>query len=122
MKKLIIIVSLLLLYLFGAVCGFTVAIQIVKRSLSEEGFVEHRKKEEIRRLKLTAAQIEQANPGYEELKEDLKLVKRDTVTAITQAAIKQSTSLATLLTPEQLAEFQKLSEERRARFEKKMNP
>lgn len=121
-KKLIIISSLIALFIFGGVCGFAVAVSIVKKSLSEEHFVQHRMSEESRRLKLTPEQIEKAKAGYDQLKQDLTRVKSDTVLAISAAAIKQAGELSAILTPAQLDEFKKLNDERRARFEKTIKP
>lgn len=122
MKKLTIIGSLVALFIFGGVCGFAVAVGIVKRSLNEAHFVQQRMAEESKRLKLTPEQIERAGPSYEQMKQDMVKVKSDAVLAITEAAIKQGRDLAALLTPEQLSEFRKLTDERRARFEKKAKP
>ena len=121
-RKLIIIGSLITLFLFGGVCGFAVAVSIVKKTLSEEHFVQHRMAEERQRLQLTPEQITQAQPGYDQLKQELTQVKSDTVIAITAAAIKQATELATILTPAQREVFKQLNEERRARFEKSRKP
>jgi hypothetical protein len=92
--------------------------RVVKNNLNEDYFVRQRIAEESRRLKLTSEQLEKAKSSYEQLKRDLVTVKSDTLQAITMAIIKQSTELATFLDSEQLEEFKKLNDERRARMEK----
>lgn len=121
MKTLTITLSLLALFILGGVCGFAVAAGIVKNTLNEEHLVEQRMNEESRRLHLTTAQIEKAKPGYDQLRRDLSKVKADTIAAITEAVIKQGADLAAILSTEQQAEFKKLIDERRARFEKKIH-
>ena len=122
MRKLIIVVSLICLFLFGGVCGFAVAVRIVKKSLDEEHVVSQRIAEETRRLKLTPEQIDQAMPSYSQMKQELVAVKQDTFQAIARTAITQSTELAKILTSEQLDEFKKLNDERRTKFEKMLKP
>ena len=122
MRKLIIVVSLICLFLFGGVCGFAVAVRIVKKSLDEEHVVSQRIAEETRRLKLTPEQIDQAMPSYNQMKQELVAVKQDTFQAIARTAITQSTELAKILTSEQLDEFKKLNDERRTKFEKMLKP
>ncbi|MBX7209968.1 MAG: hypothetical protein K1X78_16745 [Verrucomicrobiaceae bacterium] len=121
-KKLIIAASLVALFVFGGVCGFAVAVGIVKRTLNEEHFIEHRISEDTGRLKLTPEQVAKARPSYDQLRQDLGKAKADAVLAIVDAAVKQARELAPLLTPEQQKEFKILSDERRLRFEKKAKP
>lgn len=122
MRKLVIVASLICLFLFGGVCGFAIAVRIIKQSLNEGHVVSQRIAEETRRLKLTPDQRDKAKPSYDQLKQDLVAVKRDTLQAIARAAYTQSAELAEILTPEQLDEFKKLSEERRTKFEKMLKP
>lgn len=122
MKKIYIILSLIGLFVLGALCGIGLALPFTKKLLSEEYFVQHRMDEEIKRLKLTPEQVEKSKPIYDQLKQDLAKIKADTLTAIAQASIRQSTELALLLTPEQLEEFKKLGDERREKFEKFIKP
>lgn len=122
MKRLTIIASLLALFIFGGVCGFAVAVRIVKNTLNEQHWVHERAKEESKRLKLTPDQIAKAQPSYDELQKALAKAREDTVTAITTAAMKQGSALAELLTPVQLEEYKTLNEERRKRFEKASKP
>lgn len=122
MKRLTIIASLLALFLSGGVCGFAVAVRIVKNTLNEQHWVQERAKEERKRLKLTPDQIAKAQPSYDELQKALAKAREDTVIAITTAAMKQGRGLAELLTPTQLEEFKTLNEERRKRFEKASKP
>jgi Spy/CpxP family protein refolding chaperone len=122
MKRLTIIASLFALFVFGGICGFAVAVRIVKNTLNEQHWVHERAKEESKRLKLTPDQITKAQPSYDELQKALAKAREDTVIAITSAAMKQGRDLAALLTPEQLEAFKTLSEERRQRFEKASKP
>lgn len=122
MKKIIIIVSLVCLFFLGGICGFSIAARIVKNSLNEDYIVKQRMIEETRRLNLTPEQLNLAKASYEQFKQDLVSVKRDTLQSIAKAAISQSLELAKLLTEEQLEEFKKLSDERRVKFEKLMKP
>lgn len=122
MKKILIVVSLLCLFLFGGVCGFTVALRIFKNSLNEENMVNQRIAEETRRLQLTPEQLEKAKPAYDQLKKDLSEVKRETLRSIAQAAVTQTIELSKVLTSEQMDKLQKLSEERRVKFEKMVKP
>ena len=119
MKRLIIIASLFVLFILGGVCGFALAVRIVKDSFNEQHWVHERAKEERKRLALTPEQVTQAQPAYDELQKALGRVHEDTVTAITSAAAKQGQALAALLTPEQRTKFEALTEERRKRFEKR---
>ena len=122
MKKFYIICSLIGLFFLGVLFGIGLAFPFAKKLLSEEHFVQHRMAEEVKRLKLTPEQVEKSKPIYDQLKQDLAKIKSDTLTAITQASIRQSTELAGLLTPEQIEEFKKLGDERRVKFEKFMKP
>lgn len=122
MKKILIVVSLLCLFLFGGVCGFAVALRIFRNSLNEENIVNQRIAEETRRLELTPEQLEKAKPAYDQLKEDLSAVKREALRSIAQAAVTQTVELSKVLTPEQMDKLQKLSEERRVKFEKMVKP
>jgi Spy/CpxP family protein refolding chaperone len=122
MKKLLIVLSLMCLFLFGGVCGFAVAINLVKKSLNEENIVNQRINEETRRLQLTPKQLEKVKPAYDQLKNDLSEVKRETLRSIAQAVVTQTTELSKVLTPEQTDKLQKLSEERRVKFEKMVKP
>jgi uncharacterized membrane protein len=122
MKKLLIAVSLLCLFLFGGVCGFTVALRIFKNSLSEENMVNQRITEETRRLQLTPEQVEKAKPAYDQLKKDLSEVKHEAVRSIAQAAVTQTIELSKVLTAEQMDKLEKLNDERRVKFEKLMKP
>lgn len=122
MKKLYIIASLLGLFILGALFGIGLALPFAKKLISEDHFVAQRMKEEAKRLKLTPEQVEKAKPTYDQLKQDLAKIKTDTLMAIGQASIRQSTDLAALLTPEQIEEYKKLGDERREKFEKFMKP
>lgn len=122
MKKLYIIASLLGLFILGALFGIGLALPFAKKLLSEDHFVTQRMKEETKRLKLTPEQVEKAKPAYDQLKQDLAKIKVDTLIAIGQASIRQSTELALILTPEQIEEYKKLGDERREKFEKFMQP
>lgn len=122
MKKFYIVISLIGLFILGALFGVGLALPFAKKLLSEDHFVQQRMKEEARRLRLTPEQVEKAGPTYEQLRQDLAKIKNDTLTAIAQASIRQSTELAGLLTPEQIEEFKKLGDERRVKFEKFMKP
>lgn len=117
MKKFIIICSLFALFVFGAACGIGIALPFARSLIDEQHFVSSRMKEETKRLKLTPEQVERAKPIYDQLKQDLTKVKTDTLMAITQASIRQSTELAAILTPDQIEEFKKLGDERRDKFE-----
>lgn len=118
MRRLIIIASLFALFVFGGVCGFALAMKVVKNTLNEQRWVSDRRKEEVKRLKLTPEQMAKAQPSYDVLQQSLSKVKDDTIAGITVAAAKQAAELAALLTPEQLLEFKKLSEERARRNDK----
>lgn len=122
MKKCYIILSLIGLFILGALFGIGLALPFAKKLVSEDHFVAQRMKEEEKRLKLTPDQVEKAKPIYEQLKQDLAKIKADTLMSIGQASIRQSTELAGLLTPEQIEEFKKLGDERRVKFEKFMKP
>ena len=122
MKKLYIIASLLGLFILGALFGIGLALPFAKKLISEDHFVTQRMKEEAKRLKLTPEQVEKAKPAYDQLKQDLAKIKADTLIAIGQASIRQSTELALILTPEQIEEYKKLGDERREKFEKFMKP
>jgi uncharacterized membrane protein len=122
MKKLLIAISLLCLFLFGGICGFTVAIRMFKNGLNEENMVNQRKAEETRRLQLTPEQLEKAKPAYDQLKRDLSDVKREALRSIAQAAIAQTMELSKVLTSDQLDKLQKLNDERRVKFEKLVMP
>ncbi|MFC5457537.1 hypothetical protein [Prosthecobacter fluviatilis] len=122
MKKFYIVISLVGLFILGTLFGVGLALPFAKKLISEDHFVQQRMKEEIKRLKLTPEQIEKSKPIYDQLLLDLANIKNDTLTAIAQASIRQSTELAGLLTPEQIEEFKKLGDERRVRFEKFMKP
>jgi Spy/CpxP family protein refolding chaperone len=122
MKKFYIICSLFALFVLGALCGIGLALPFAKKLLSEDHFVRQRMAEEVKRLKLTQEQVEKSKPTYDQLRQDLAKIKNDTLTAIAQASIRQSTELAGLLTPEQIMEFKKLGDERRAKFEKFIKP
>lgn len=122
MKKILIVASLMCLFLFGSVCGFTVAIGIVKNSLNEENIVNKRIAEETRRLQLTSEQLEKAKPAYDRLKKDLSEVKRETLRSIAKAAVTQTMELSKIINSEQMGKLQKLSEERRVKFERIAKP
>lgn len=122
MRKLVTVVSLICLFLLGGVCGFFIAVRIVKKSLDEVHVVSQRIAEETRRLKLSPEQVDKAMSSYTQMKQDLVAVKQDTFQAIARAAITQSNELAKILTTEQLDEFEKLNEERRIKFEKMLKP
>jgi uncharacterized membrane protein len=122
MKKLLIAVLLLFLFLFGGVCGFTVALRMSRNSLNEESMVNQRIAEETRRLKLTPEQLENAKPAYDQLKRDLAEVKRETRQKIAQVSVAQTLELSKILTSEQMDKLQKLCDERRTKFEKMMKP
>jgi len=122
MKKFYIIISLIGLFILGALFGVGLALPFAKKLISEDHFVQQRMKEEAKRLKLTPEQIEKSKPIYDQLRQDLAKIKNDTLIAIAQASIRQFTELAGLLTPEQIEEFKKLGDERRVRFEKFMKP
>lgn len=122
MKKFYIILSLIGLFILGALFGIGLALPFTKKFISEDYFVSQRMKEESKRLKLAPEQVEKSKPIYDQLKQDLAKIKADTLTAIAQASIRQSTDLALLLTPEQIEEFKKLGDERREKFEKFIKP
>lgn len=122
MKKLTIIASLVALFILGAICGLALAVPFARKLLSEDRLVQQRMAEEKKRLKLTAEQVEKAKPVYDALKSDLAKVKADALAGVTQAALRQAGDLAAILTPQQIEEYKKLGEERRARFEKLIKP
>lgn len=122
MKKFYIICSLFALFILGALFGIGLALPFAKKLISEDHFVQHRMSEEAKRLKLTPDQVEKSKPIYDQLRQDLAKIKSDTLTAIAQASIRQSTELAGLLTAEQIEEFKKLGDERQVKFEKFMKP
>ncbi len=122
MKKFYIICSLLGLFILGALFGVGLALPFAKKLISEDHFVRQRMTEEAKRLKLTPDQVEKSKPIYDQLRQDLAKIKNDTLTAIAQASIRQSTELAGLLTPEQIEEFKKIGDERRVKFEKFIKP
>jgi uncharacterized membrane protein len=122
MKKLLIVISLLCLFIFGGVCGFAVALRMSKNSLNEENMVNQRIAEETRHLQLTPEQLEKAKPAYEQLKRDLAEVKRETRQKIAQASVSQTLELSRILTSEQMDKLQKLCDERRTKFEKMVKP
>ena len=84
--------------------------------------VNQRIEEETRRLQLTPEQLEKAKPAYDQLKRDLSEVKRETLRSNAQAAVTQTMELSKVLTSEQMVKLQKLSEERRLKFEKIVKP
>jgi len=90
MRKLVIVASLICLFLFGGVCGFAIAVRLVKQSLNEEHVVSQRITEETRRLKLTPDQLDKARPRYDQLRQDLLAIKHDTLQAIARAAYTQT--------------------------------
>lgn len=118
MRRLIVIACLLGLFVLGGVCGFALAVKLVKNSLNEQHWVMERRKEETKRLKLTPQQLTQAQPSYDALQQALGKVKETAIADITRAAMQQGTELAELLTPEQLREFKKLNDERGRRNDK----
>ncbi len=122
MKKITIIGSLIALFIFGGVCGFAIALRIVKNTLNEQRLVQERQREDTKRLKFTPEQIEKTKPLYEQMQKDLTKVKDNAVFGIVDASITLARDLSAMLTPEQQKEFAKLGEERRARFEKSTKP
>lgn len=111
-----------LLFVLGSVCGFAVsshtAVTSARQARVEERWVNARMQEDAQRLKLTAEQIEKARPLYDQMRADIRSVREEAARGLVQAAVKQGHALWQELTPEQRQEFEKLSEERRARWQK----
>jgi len=115
-----IILSLAALFLLGGVCGYAFSNRQTerpaKRANWEERWMELRQREDIERLKLTPEQVARARPAYDQLLADIRKVREQTAHGIFRAVSAQGRTLAEQLTPEQRQEYQKLTEERRARF------
>lgn len=115
-----IILALVALFLLGGVCGYAFSNRPVDQADAkarwEESWTEARLREDIERLKLTPEQVAQARPLYDQLLADIGKVREQTARGIFRAVTTQGRALTEQLTPEQRQEFQKLSEERRARF------
>ena len=79
-----IIGSLIALFVFGGVCGFAVALRVVKNTLSEQHFIQQRMGEDSERLKLTPEQVEKAKPTYDQMQKDLTKVKEDAVLIVSE--------------------------------------
>jgi Spy/CpxP family protein refolding chaperone len=117
-----IIFALAALFFLGGVCGYAVSHRQTgdrwagERQLAwEDRWVEQREREDIERLKLTPEQIAQTRPAYDRLLADVRKVREQTARGIFRAVSAHRQTLSEQLTPEQRQEFQKLSEERRAR-------
>lgn len=115
-----IILSLAALFLLGGVCGYALSNHQTERPPRqagwEERWIELRQQEDIDRLKLTPEQIAQARATYDQLTADIRKVREQMAKGIFRAVAAQGRALSQHLTPEQRDEFQKLTEERRARF------
>ena len=114
------------LFGLGGVCGSAIssrpAVAAARQAQREESWVNARMREDAERLKLTPAQIEAARPLYDQMLADFRSVREEATRGLVQAAVKQGRALWTQLTPEQQQEFEKLSAERRARWEKQKQP
>lgn len=115
--------SLTALFVFGGVCGFAVATRRMAnptvRSQMEERWIEARRREDARRLKLTPGQVEQVRPMYQQMAADVRTVREAAARGLIEAGLKQAQSLKLQLTPEQQQEFQRLTEERRQQLQKR---
>ena len=115
-----VILCLIVLFLLGGVCGYSFSNRQVERPSSkvrwEEQWLDLRQREDIARLKLTPEQVAQARASYDQLLADLRKVREQTAHGIFRAVSAQGQALSQQLTPEQRDGFQKLTEERRARF------
>ena len=118
-----IILSLVVLFLFGGVCGYAISNRQTERRANkagwEQSWMELRIREDIERLKLTPEQAAQARPSYDQLLVDIRKVREQTARGIYRAVSAQGRTLSEQLTPEQLQEYSKLTEERRSRFQHK---
>jgi hypothetical protein len=115
--------SLAALFVFGGVCGFTIATRRmtnpVVRAQLEERWIEARRRDDAARLKLTAEQAEQVRPTYQQMLADIRAVRETAAVGVIDAAKKQGRVMWSQLTPEQQQEFLRLSEERRAQMQKR---
>jgi len=108
------------LFGLGGVCGSAVTSRTAAASARqahwEENWVKARMHEDAERLKLTPEQIEAARPVYDQMLADFRSVREEASRGLVQASVKQGHALWQELTPEQQQEFEKLSQERRARW------
>jgi Spy/CpxP family protein refolding chaperone len=115
-----IILALAALFLLGGVCGYALSNRQTDHAPTnirwEDRWVEQRLREDIERLKLTPEQVAQTRPSYDQLLAEVRKVREQTARGIFRAVSAHRQTLAEQLTPEQRTEFQKLSEERRARM------
>src|SRR4051812_16904655 len=116
-----IILALAALFFLGGVCGYAFSNRQVEdswvreRQLTwEERWVEQRQREDLERLKLTPEQVAQTRASYDQLLADVRQVREQTARGMFRAVSSHRQTLSEQLTPVQRAEFQKLSEERRA--------
>ncbi len=118
--------SLTALFLFGGVCGFAIATRRMTnpfvRAQLEERWIEARRRDDAARIKLTAEQIEQVRPTYQQMLADIRGVREAATAGVVEAARKQGRMMWTHLTPEQQQEFLRLAEERRAQLQKRSSP
>ena len=114
------------LFVFGGVCGFTVATRRLTnpalRAQVEERWLETRRSTDAARLDLTPEQIEAARPGYQQMLADIRAVRASATAGVIEAAMKQGRALWPQLTPAQQQEFLRLDEERRAQRQKRAAP
>lgn len=126
MKRAKIIVCLAALFLLGGVCGAVLSVrwarQAAQRAHWEDRWIQERMSEDAARLKLTPEQIEQARPLYDQMLADIRRIREDAGRSIIEAGAQHARNLAQVLTPGQQQDFQKLSEERRARWLKPKTP
>lgn len=115
-----IILSLIALFFLGGVCGYVFAdhqpAPPPTKGQWEEQWMEMRMHEDMERLKLTPEQVALVRPTYDQLVADLRRLREQTARGLFRAVSAQGRTLAEQLTPEQREEYQKLTQERRARF------
>lgn len=108
--------SLTALFLFGGVCGFTVATRRMAnpaiRAQLEERWIEARRTDDAAKLNLTPEQIAWVQPSYQELLADIRAVRATAVAGVREAAAKQEKTMWPALTVEQQQEFRRLGEAR----------
>ncbi len=121
MKK--IKVSLCLLGLF--VCGVASGIGVSSSSFFAKGgmmgsgdlrWLERRYDEDCRRLNLNPQQQDALRSQYDDIAAEMGEIREETIRRVRELFVQKGTEFWHALTPGQREEFQKLNEERRARW------
>jgi Spy/CpxP family protein refolding chaperone len=120
MRRWKIILTLVAIFLAGAVTGGVFALGVARKALNRQinpgrwpaSLLEAYQK----RLQLTPEQIEQLRPVIEDSRREWANTVRSAVNSYAGIIRRLDEQLKPLLTPEQLAEHERLREEMRARF------